>query len=128
MRYFKSGEFKDKKSRNLFPGEIIELSQGNEVPADCLLLKVDNNRNVAYVETLNINNSKVLQVKRMPMFTEGIEETDPVEFINTYVNNTVNCDDPNKDLNSFNGTIDVVGGKIKIGYGKTYNHGLYISE
>lgn len=126
MRYFKSGDFKTKKSRSLYPGEIIEVGQGEEVPADCLLLKVNNQRNVAYVETLNINNSKMLQMKRMPLFTEGIGETDPVEFINTYVNNTVHCDEPNKDLNSFNGSIDVVGGSIKVGYGKNYDHYVYI--
>ena len=54
----------------------------------------------------------------MPLFKEGINEKDPVEFINIYVNNTVNCDPPNKDLTNFKGYIEVVQGKIDIGYGK----------
>lgn len=104
----------------MYPGEIIELSQGQEVPADCLLLKVDNDRNVAYVETLNIDNSKVLEKKSMPLFKEGINEKDPVEFINIYVNNTVICDPPSKDLNNFKGSIEVVNGKIEISQGKFF--------
>jgi hypothetical protein len=96
---------------------VIKLEQGDEVPVDGFLMKVTNKRNCCYFETTNINNDKNLEKKIMPNFKEGLEEDDPVEFINLYVNNTVICDPPNKDLNSFNGSLKTVNSSIKLSIG-----------
>ena len=120
MKYFQSGEFKEKRAQNLFPGEIIKLEQGEEVPADCLLMKVSNHRNCCYIETSNLNNDKNLEKKVMPEFEEGKDEMDPIEFINLYVNNSISCDSPNSNQYSFNGVLGTVGKPIKLNIGSGY--------
>lgn len=83
-------------------------------------MKVTNRRNCCYFETTNLTNSKNLEVKRMPEFTEGRKETDPVEFINLYVNNSVTCDPPNGDLHNFKGRLATVGKPIELSQGKPF--------
>jgi hypothetical protein len=97
---------------------VIKVEQGEEIPADCFLMKVSNIRNCCYFETTNINNNRNLEKKIMPDYIEGKFEQDPVEFLNLYVNNSISCDAPNSDLNSFNGSLSTVGKPIKLGYGK----------
>ena len=58
MRVFKAGEFKEKKSRELYPGDVVKIEQGEEVPADGFLIKVTNRRNCCYFETTNIDNRR----------------------------------------------------------------------
>ena len=81
-------------------------------------MKVTNRRNCCYFETTNINNDKNLVKKKMPDFTEGLNEDDPIEFINLYVNNTIECDPPNPDRNKFNGILSTVERSIKLSFGK----------
>jgi hypothetical protein len=54
----------------------------------------------------------------MPDYIDGKDEHDAVEFINMYVNNSIACDEPNSDLNSFSATLSTVGKPIKLSYGK----------
>jgi hypothetical protein len=81
-------------------------------------MKVTNRRNCCYFDTTNINNDKNLVKKTMPDFQEGLNEDDPIEFINLYVNNTVSCDPPNKDQSSFNGMLKTVNSSIKLSIGE----------
>lgn len=120
VKTFKSGEFIEKKAMDLYPGEVIKIEQGEEIPADCFLMKVTNKRNCCYFETTNINNNKNLEKKTMPIYVEGKNESDPIEFLNLYVNNSVSCDLPNSDLNSFNGSLSTVGKPIKLSFGKLF--------
>lgn len=96
---------------------MIKLEQGDEVPADGFLMKVTNRRNCCYFETTNINNDKNLMKKVMPEFKEGLNEDDPIEFINLYVNNTVICDPPNPDQNNFKGLLTTVGASVSLNIG-----------
>ena len=105
---------------DLFPGEVIKIEQGDEIPADCFLMKVTNKRNCCYFETTNINNNKNLEKKTMPIYIEGKDEADPIEFLNLYVNNSISCDKPNSDKNSFSGSLSTVGKPIKLSYGKLH--------
>lgn len=123
MKVFRNGEFIEKTSQNLYPGEVIKIEQGEEIPADCFLMKVSNKRNCCYFETTNINNNKNLEKKNMPDFIEGKNESDPIEFINLYVNNTISCDAPNSDINSFSGSLSTVGKPIKLSYGESKHNG-----
>lgn len=46
-----------------------------------------------------------------------MEETDPIEFLNLYVNNSVFADSPNPDLFNFKGSIYSVNSNIPLSYG-----------
>lgn len=107
-------------SSDLYPGDVIKLEQGDEVPADGFLMKVTNRRNCCYFETTNIDNDLNLVKKTMPQFKEGLNEDDPIEFVNLYVNNTVICDPPNPDHHSFNGILKTVGASVRLSTGKTH--------
>ena len=113
----KNGEFIQKRASDLYPGEIIKIEEGEEVPVDAFLMKVTNKRNCCYFETTNLSNNKNLENKSMPQYVEGKNEEDPVEFINLYVNNTINCDPPNGDLYNFSGSLSTVGKPVKLSYG-----------
>jgi hypothetical protein len=117
VKVFKNGEFREKISKNLYPGDVIKVEQGEEVPVDGFLMKVTNQRNCCYFETINIDNDKHLVKKVMPQYEEGANEEDLVEFINMYVNNTIVCDQPTSDFNSFNGRLMTVGSSIKLSIG-----------
>ena len=54
----------------------------------------------------------------MPNFIENLEETESIQFINSYVNNSITCDMPNADLNSFKGSLAAVGYSIPLGIGR----------
>lgn len=56
----------------------------------------------------------------MPDYIEGVNEEDPIEFINLYVNNSISCDDPNGDLYNFKGSLSTVGKPIKLSIGKIF--------
>lgn len=118
VKVFKVGEFKTKKARDLFPGEIIKIEEGEEVPVDAFLMKVTNRRNCCHFETTNLTDSHNVEVKKMPEYVEGRKETDPVEFINLYVNNSISCDAPNGDLYNFKGSLSTVGKPISLSYGR----------
>ena len=94
------------------------MGQGEEVPADCILMKVGNKRDCCYVSTINLNNEKELEKKTMPAFVEGAKEDDATEFLNLYVNNSIHCDPPNSDMYKFNATLSTVGKPIKLSYGE----------
>jgi hypothetical protein len=93
------------------------VEHGDELPADCFLMKVTNKRNCAFFETTNLTNSTSLEKKMMPDYIEGKDEENPVEFINLYVNNTISCDEPNGDLYSFKGSLATVGKPVALNYG-----------
>ena len=120
MKVFKNGEFRDRVSSELYPGDVIKLEQGDEVPADGFLMKVTNRRNCCYFETTNIDNDTNLVKKTMPDFNEGLAEDDPIEFVNLYVNNSVVCDPPSPDRHSFSGLLKTVGASVKLSAGRRH--------
>lgn len=114
----KQGDFQERRAADLRPGEIIIVEHGDELPADCFLMKVTNRRNCAFFETTNLTDEKELAKKVMPLYDEGKDEENPIEFINLYVNNTISCDSPNGNLYSFKGSLSTVGKPVKLSYGK----------
>ncbi|KRX04583.1 hypothetical protein PPERSA_04398 [Pseudocohnilembus persalinus] len=65
VEVLKDGQFVEKKSKYIRIGDIIKIHENQMFPADIVLLKVPNNKNVGYIETKNLDgetNLKLIKV------------------------------------------------------------------
>ncbi|KAH0573594.1 Phospholipid-transporting ATPase [Spironucleus salmonicida] len=89
-RILRGGQYLLTKSKDIQQGDIINLSFNQEVPADCLLLNVNDTSNVLFVSTVQLDGESNLKRK----YT-----------LNQAINNPANVqvDLPSSDMATFNG-------------------------
>lgn len=94
---------------NLFPGDIIIIKDGEIVPADCLVLYSSNTyRECCYLDPRSLNGSQHLIRKDILKYPEKIDEDNPIDYCNYFVNSKVTYEKENPDYNSFKGKLELV--------------------
>ncbi|TDH70812.1 uncharacterized protein CCR75_001859 [Bremia lactucae] len=94
----------DGKWQDIEVGDILLLKNGDQVPADCILLATSRPDGRCYVETANLDGETNLKIRQVASCTkpfvtaEDILEQHRLE---------VECDVPNKDLFYFDGVIKI---------------------
>ncbi|KAK2943041.1 ion-transporting P-type ATPase [Blattamonas nauphoetae] len=61
---FTDGQFSERQSRNIFVGDLIYVSQDEEIPADIIVLATSGAEGVCYVNTMNLDGEANLKTKR----------------------------------------------------------------
>lgn len=83
-------------------GDIVLLRDGEEVPADCILLATSRQDGRCYVETANLDGETNLKIRSVvPLTKHFLTAEDILQQHQLYVE----CDEPNKDLFSFDGIL-----------------------
>lgn len=84
-------------------GDIVKVQKDEFFPADLVFLSSNYEDSICYVETMNLDGETNLKMKQSLEKTSFLqEEGDLVEF-----KARIRCEDPNADLYTFVGTIDI---------------------
>jgi len=100
-------------SSTLEVGNIIKIFEHDVIPADTLLLSCSNVYKVAYIETANLDGEKNLKPKFCVTKIFNIYK-DADQAIR--IRGTLNCDQPNNDIQKFNGSL-LLNKKKNVGFG-----------
>lgn len=98
-----SGIFKQTEWRNLRVGDLVRVEKDQFFPADLVLLSSSYEDAICYVETMNLDGETNLKLKQALEVTSSLhEERDLGDF-----KAIVKCEDPNANLYSFIGSIEI---------------------
>ncbi|KFK43585.1 hypothetical protein AALP_AA1G145400 [Arabis alpina] len=99
-----NGIFRQEEWRNLKVGDIVRVEKDEFFPADLLLLSSSYEDSICYVETMNLDGETNLKVKQGLEATSSAlhEDSDFKDF-----KAIVKCEDPNADLYTYVGTLDL---------------------
>eukprot|EP01125_Pyxidicula_operculata_P007945 TRINITY_DN2680_c1_g1_i1.p1 TRINITY_DN2680_c1_g1~~TRINITY_DN2680_c1_g1_i1.p1 ORF type:complete len:1154 (+),score=239.21 TRINITY_DN2680_c1_g1_i1:18-3479(+) len=97
------------KNKFIRVGDILYISENQEVPADCLILNTSHQDGVCYVETSNLDGETNLKLFK------AIPETLIVNMENVAnIKGLIKAEQPNEIMYSFKGNIEIVEGSDKI--------------
>ena len=104
------GSFDAKEWKTLSIGDIVKVEKNEFFPADLVLLSSSYEDAICYVETMNLDGETNLKVK------QGLEVTSSLrdEFNFKGFEAFVKCEDPNANLYSFVGTMELKGAKYPL--------------
>lgn len=104
------------KWRDVTVGSIVQVRNGEDFPADLLLMSSSDAHGVCYVNTANLDGESNLKRRStLPALTEVIANHS-TETLQSLPPLSLEYDHPNKDLDSFNGAL-TVGSTDKVGVG-----------
>lgn len=83
-------------------GDLLMLKDGDEVPADCVLLATSRPDGRCYVETMNLDGETNLKIRSVAKSTKHLLSAD--EILEKYRIH-IECDAPGKDLFYFDGVL-----------------------
>jgi len=97
-------------------GDIIILLKDDPLPADVLLLNCSDEEGIAYIETKDLDGESNLKQKRCVNFMEKPKKYRilPDFRVADHFNFKVNCDQPNDNLDRFDGSIEVISSDKKL--------------
>ncbi|KAJ4887081.1 putative phospholipid-transporting ATPase 12 [Raphanus sativus] len=101
-----NGVFELKEWKTLRVGDILKVEKNDFFPADLVLLSSSYEDAVCYVETMNLDGETNLKLK------QGLEVTKEVDFRDLEA--LIKCEDPNANLYSFVGTMELKGAKYPL--------------
>lgn len=100
---------------DIYPGQIIKIRENQIVPADCILLYCNNIvKEVCQVDTIEIDGQTNLSVKTRVNYPEDISNEADLDYLNYYVNSKITFDEPNANITSFRGQLELVGNSIPL--------------
>lgn len=101
---------------DLYPGQIIKIMESEIVPADCILLYSSNLvKENCHVDTFEIDGQTNLLLKTRVNYPEEIKEENEFDYLNYYVNSKITFDEPNANISSFRGKLELVGVTVPLG-------------
>ncbi|POM77063.1 P-type ATPase (P-ATPase) Superfamily [Phytophthora palmivora] len=83
-------------------GDVLLLKDGDQVPADCILLATSRSDGRCYVETANLDGETNLKIRQVASCTKHFLTAEEILEENKL---EVECDVPNKDLFYFDGIV-----------------------
>ena len=87
-------------------GDLLRLEDGEQVPADLLLLQTSNSSGKCNVETQNLDGETNLKSKYA---VQGVSIEEPLSSEGLHY--VINCDAPTSQVDSFNGTLSLDTGR-----------------
>ncbi|KAH0790977.1 P-type ATPase [Histomonas meleagridis] len=96
-----NGKFETARWDSILVGDIIRIHRDEQIPADVVLLSTDEQDGTAYIDTCNLDGETNLKVRQAIPQTLHINS----EESSSTFESTIECDEPNKLLYTFNGNI-----------------------
>ncbi|XP_072958712.1 putative phospholipid-transporting ATPase 9 isoform X1 [Typha angustifolia] len=97
------GNFEYTKWKNLRVGDLVKVEKDDFFPADLILLSSSYEDAICYVETMNLDGETNLKLKQSLEVTSSLQEESNFQNFKAIVK----CEDPNANLYSFVGTIEI---------------------
>ncbi|CAH8348235.1 unnamed protein product [Eruca vesicaria subsp. sativa] len=104
------GNFDSKEWKTLSVGDIVKIEKNEFFPADLVLLSSSYEDAICYVETMNLDGETNLKVKQGLEVTSSLREDYNFKGFEAFVK----CEDPNANLYSFVGTMELKGAKYPL--------------
>ncbi|XP_009105419.1 putative phospholipid-transporting ATPase 9 [Brassica rapa] len=104
------GNFDSKEWKTLSVGDIVKVEKNQFFPADLVLLSSSYEDAICYVETMNLDGETNLKVKQGLEVTSSLREDFNFKGFEAFVK----CEDPNANLYSFVGTMELKGTKYPL--------------
>ncbi|KAJ4874592.1 putative phospholipid-transporting ATPase 9 [Raphanus sativus] len=104
------GNFNSKEWKTLSVGDIVKVEKNQFFPADLVLLSSSYEDAICYVETMNLDGETNLKVKQGLEVTSSSREDFNFKGFEAFVK----CEDPNANLYSFVGTMELKGSKYPL--------------
>ncbi|CAN8238897.1 unnamed protein product [Cochlearia groenlandica] len=104
------GSFDSMEWKTLSIGDIVKVEKNEFFPADLVLLSSSYEDAICYVETMNLDGETNLKVKQGLEVTSSLREEINFKGFEAFVK----CEDPNANLYSFVGTMELKGAKYPL--------------
>ena len=101
------GMFTTKRWREVSVGDLVWLEDGEQVPADLLILQTSNSSGKCNVETQNLDGETNLKSKYA---VQGVSIEEPLSPGGFHC--VLNCDAPTSQVDSFHGTLSLDTGRV----------------
>lgn len=99
-------QFDSRKWQDLEIGNIVRFEKDQEAPADLLIIHSSNESGVVFVDTMNLDGETNLKEKNALL-----EEIDDANL--TWLAGELRCDDPNENLDKWEGRVFLTASKVK---------------
>mmetsp|Transcript_1466 Transcript_1466/g.2136 ORF Transcript_1466/g.2136 Transcript_1466/m.2136 type:complete len:1348 (-) Transcript_1466:563-4606(-) len=94
-------------------GKIIRVLNGDQIPADLVILATSTEANSCYIDTASIDGETSLKIRRAPQLEHPLtwmteaapKDEHQLHAIMEELEGVVECDPPNEHINSFTGTL-----------------------
>eukprot|EP01117_Protostelium_nocturnum_P006113 TRINITY_DN2203_c0_g1_i3.p1 TRINITY_DN2203_c0_g1~~TRINITY_DN2203_c0_g1_i3.p1 ORF type:complete len:1236 (+),score=387.58 TRINITY_DN2203_c0_g1_i3:144-3851(+) len=101
-----SGKFEETKWSKLKVGQVIKMKDGDQIPADVVLLSSSEEKGIAFVEASSLDGEAGLRRKEPLKQTSVINNEEKLkEWISQEV--MIECERPNEKMSSFEGRIQI---------------------
>ena len=99
-------QFDSRKWQDLEIGNIVLFEKDQEAPADLLIIHSANESGVVFVDTMNLDGETNLKEKNALL-----EEVDETEL--AWIAGELRCDDPNENLDKWEGRVFMANNRVK---------------
>eukprot|EP00703_Trepomonas_sp_PC1_P004012 JAP92594.1 Pospholipid-transporting ATPase [Trepomonas sp. PC1] len=121
FKHIRCGNLLESISAKLRQGDILIIENGQEVPADCVLLSSSEKSGIAFVSTASLDGESNLKPKSQLVSTTNLSKEDQIEFFQGF-RASVTTSAPNSKMDIFNGEIQEVdqnNQRVRESYGNT---------
>ncbi|KAF0697361.1 hypothetical protein As57867_011902, partial [Aphanomyces stellatus] len=102
VRILRNGVPQECMWKDVVVGDLLVMKNGDEVPADCLVLATNDKNGMCYVQTANLDGETNMKI-RQSLTTQIFSTVE--EFVGMKA--TVTCDAPNKNMFEWSGYVDL---------------------
>ncbi|KIY61355.1 phospholipid-translocating P-type ATPase [Cylindrobasidium torrendii FP15055 ss-10] len=99
-----SGQFEERKWKDIRVGEIVRLESDDFIPADLVLLTSSEPEGLCYIETANLDGETNLKIKQACSHTAAL--TNPQAVLQ--LRGSLRSEQPNNSLYTYEGTFDLI--------------------
>ncbi|EGC28908.1 hypothetical protein DICPUDRAFT_51588 [Dictyostelium purpureum] len=117
----RDGKLETVPSQDICVGDIVRIQNGQQIPADLVLVSTSHEEGLCYVETSNLDGETNLKVRKALLDTNKLQTADEISSLR----GSIVYETPNERLYRFNGRI-VIQGKENIIH--SLNHTMFLQR
>lgn len=103
-----AGKFKATNCEDIEPGDIVQVMEDEQTPADLVILATDHDEEgLCYVETMNLDGETNLKPRRSSAVTSGLKDQTKVASLLC----KLDVEEPNEALDTFKGSVQLLKGE-----------------
>ncbi|XP_068732876.1 LOW QUALITY PROTEIN: phospholipid-transporting ATPase IF-like [Montipora capricornis] len=105
-KVIREGRIQDVPSKNVKVGDIVQVSENEEIPCDLVVMSCEDPDGTCYITTANLDGETNLKVRSALSNTAALQTPQQLSQLSAYIE----CQHPQEDLYSFSGRMFVTPG------------------